>query len=251
MAGRFPNINMPNTGDARSDLRNYQIELERRLRYLLANIDVASIILGLSNNRLVATDGSGSLDSVNLLSAWVAGTTNQITVTDDGDGTITLSLPQDIDTDADVEFDSLILDDLTASRLSYTDGSKKLQSVTDLTNWIAGTAGNVTVTDDGDGTVTLKAIGSTTNVKQVTTTPITLLVSEQGFVECNSASAITLNLPTASGNSGVGYSITNINTGTVTIDPNGAETIQGDATFDLYEDENIQIVSNGTNWTVG
>ena len=97
----------------------------------------------------------------------------------------------------------------------------------------------------------MKSIGNVRNVKLVTTTPVTLLVSEQGFIECNSASAITLNLPTAIGNTGLSYSITSINTGTVTIEPNGSETLQGDTNFDLYEDENLQIVSNGTNWTVG
>jgi len=38
----------------------------------------------------------------------VTGTANQVVVTDNGDGTITLSLPQDIDTSADVTFNSLI-----------------------------------------------------------------------------------------------------------------------------------------------
>ena len=42
---------------------------------------------------------------------------------------------------------------LTASRLIATDASKDLESVTDLTTWIAGSG--ITVTDDTDGTVTL------------------------------------------------------------------------------------------------
>jgi hypothetical protein len=315
MSNNFPRVNFPRTNDLRQDIQNYNIEFERKFRHYLENIDPAALLLGLSANLLVATNGSGALTNVaNLanwiagtsnqitisddgdgtitistpqdihtnadvefdslilddltasrivyadvskklqtiasLTSWVAGTSNQITVTDDGDGTITLSLPQSIDTDADVEFDSLVLDDLTASRLTYTDGSKKIQSVSDLTNWIAGTSGNITVTDDGDGTITLKAIGSTKNVTQITGTD-TLTPAQQGLIECNSATAITLNLPTASGNTGVSFSITNINTGTVTIDPNVAETIQGDATFDLYQYENIVITSNGTNWTVG
>lgn len=37
----------------------------------------------------------------------IGGTTNQVTVTDDGDGTVTLSTPQDTDTGADVTFNSL------------------------------------------------------------------------------------------------------------------------------------------------
>lgn len=48
----------------------------------------------------------------------------------------------------------LTLSDLTASRLLSTDGSKVLTSVGDLTNWIAGTALQITITDDGDGSLT-------------------------------------------------------------------------------------------------
>lgn len=54
---------------------------------------VASIqVLSLTANRLVASDATKTLVSVSALSSWVAGTASQLTVTDDGDGTITLSL---------------------------------------------------------------------------------------------------------------------------------------------------------------
>lgn len=46
-------------------------------------------------------------------------------------------------------------EDLTASLLVSSDGAKKLVSVADLTSWIAGTANEITVTDDADGTVTI------------------------------------------------------------------------------------------------
>jgi hypothetical protein len=90
----------------------------------------------------------------------VKGTVNQIVVTINADRTITLSLPQNIDTDADVEFDSATLDDLTASLLISSDADKKLVSVSDLTAWIAGTADKISVTDDADGTVTLSITDS-------------------------------------------------------------------------------------------
>lgn len=44
---------------------------------------------------------------------------------------------------------------LTPVRLVASDSGKLLASVADLTDWIAGTAGTVTVTDNGDGTLTL------------------------------------------------------------------------------------------------
>ena len=43
----------------------------------------------------------------------------------------------------------------TASLLLSLDASKNLESVTDLTAWVAGTANQITVTDDTDGTITL------------------------------------------------------------------------------------------------
>lgn len=153
----FSGINLPTTGDPARDLLNYKIELERRLNHILRNIDVTQIILGLLADRLVATNASGGLESVTALQDYIAGTTNQITITDDGDGTITLSTPQNIDTSADVEFDSLKLDDLTASRIVYTDANKKLMSISNLASWIAGTSNRITITDDGDGTITLTA----------------------------------------------------------------------------------------------
>ena len=61
-------------------------------------------------SRLIAADSTQQLSSVSDLTSWIAGTANQITVTDDGDGTLTLSLPQDIHTGA-----SPTLNDLTIS----------------------------------------------------------------------------------------------------------------------------------------
>ena len=49
---------------------------------------------------------------------------------------------------------TLTLDALTASRLVATDASKGLES-SDLVVWVAGTTGQVTVTDESDGTITL------------------------------------------------------------------------------------------------
>ena len=63
--------------------------------------------------RLMASDANKVMVSADLAS-WVAGTANQVTVADDADGSITLSLPQSIHTDADVEFDTLKLGDYAA-----------------------------------------------------------------------------------------------------------------------------------------
>ena len=106
-------------------------------------------------SRLVASSASKWIVSTDLFD-WITGTPNQVVVADDFDGTVTLSLPQSIDVSADVTFDSLVLDDLTASRLVASDANEKLVS-TDAHDWITGVANRVTVTDDLDGTVTLTA----------------------------------------------------------------------------------------------
>jgi hypothetical protein len=113
------------------------------------------ILSSLTANRLVSSDGTKALVSVAALTAWVSGTTNQIIVTDDGDGTITLSTPQDIHTGATPEFVSAKLSGLSASRLLRLGATNVVASVTDLTVWIGGTSNRVTVSDDGDGSVTL------------------------------------------------------------------------------------------------
>jgi len=74
----------------------------------------------------------------------LSGTTDEITITDNGNGTGTISLPS-----------SIKLDGATALRLLATDASKKTVSVANLASWIAGVADETDVTDDGDGTITI------------------------------------------------------------------------------------------------
>lgn len=76
-------------------------------------------LTGLTATLLVQTDGDKALASVADLTAWILqSTANQVVVTDNGDGTVTLSLPQDIDTAADVQFGSAdITNTATVGRL--------------------------------------------------------------------------------------------------------------------------------------
>jgi hypothetical protein len=55
-------------------------------------------------------------------------------------------------------FATVTLSNLTASRLIYTNASKTLTSVSNLASWIAGTANEIEITDDGDGTITVGLI---------------------------------------------------------------------------------------------
>lgn len=80
--------------------------------------------------RLLATDGSKDLTSVSDLTTWIAGTTNRVTVADDGDGTITLSGPQDLHTGASPTFSALDISSASADYGSFEiqiSGSPRIQ----------------------------------------------------------------------------------------------------------------------------
>jgi hypothetical protein len=68
-------------------------------------------------------------------------------------------------------------------------------------------------------------------------------------VNCT-ANSFTVSLPTAVGISGREYYIKNSGTGTITVDANGSENIDGASTVTLAQYEAIGIVSNGANWII-
>ena len=109
----------------------------------------------LTASRLAYSDADKVIASVAALSSWVAGTANQISIADDGDGSITLSLPQSIHTDADVEFDSLKLGDLTDNRLLKTDASTKLLVSAQIMDFVTGSANQVNLAAGAFGNVVL------------------------------------------------------------------------------------------------
>jgi hypothetical protein len=140
----------------------------------------ASITLtDLTATRLVKSDSNKKLASLVNLADFVAGTANQVTITNDGDGTITISTPQDTHTGATPTFAGILLSGLAASRAVFTDGSKNLVSkiiigsdteldelgtatYDDVQDWFditqsAGVTSGGTVTSDGDGSITVAA----------------------------------------------------------------------------------------------
>lgn len=71
------------------------------------------------------------------------------------------------------------------------------------------------------------------------------------IIECNSATSITVSLPTAVGCLGLTLDIGNINTGAVTIQAYGTETISGTNTKVLGSQWlSLTLYSNGANWVV-
>jgi hypothetical protein len=120
----------------------------------------SAIVEDLTASRLMASDAGKGLVSADL-SAWVAGTANQVAVADDADGSITLSLPQDIDTAASVEFGDVTVGSLVEGRVVYagvdgalvdssemTFGAGGLTLVKDLSARSGSFSGDLTVSGD-------------------------------------------------------------------------------------------------------
>lgn len=77
------------------------------------------------------------------------------------------------------------------------------------------------------------------------------LDAEDQFVEANSGGAFNLTLPASSLNTGRAYRIFNKGSGTVTILPNGADTIAGSASLALAQYESAVVQSDGLGmWAV-
>lgn len=77
-----------------------------------------------------------------------------VTITEAG-SFVTASIGQPVGTADSVTFAGITNSSLSASRLMATNGSKAEVSVANLADWVAGTANRVSVTNDGDGTITL------------------------------------------------------------------------------------------------
>lgn len=86
-----------------------------------------------------------------------------------------------------------------------------------------------------------------------TDSPYTVTADDHVILCDDTSGNITVNLPTASGIDNRLYVIkkTNSSTNTITIDPNGSETIDGSATFLMYDfGDSVRILSDGTNWHI-
>lgn len=93
-----------NENDAADRIINWLVNGANRTVSLSDDLTISA----LTNTRLLATDGSGDIGSTDL-NSWVTGTANRVSIADDGDGTITVSGPQDIDSGATPTFNGLEL----------------------------------------------------------------------------------------------------------------------------------------------
>ncbi len=93
----------------------------------------------------------------------------------------------------------------------------------------------------------LGAGGVTLGYKAVSATYTALLTDY--LINCT-ANTFTVNLPTAVGYTGLSYVVKNSGAGTITVDPNSTETIDGSSTVALSQYDSITVVSDGSNWII-
>jgi hypothetical protein len=109
-----------------------------------------------------------------------------------------------------------------------------------------------TTTDAGTDVVQIAGSISAEGIKQrylARTTTYTATTSDY-FIDCTSGT-FTVNLFTAVGNTGRILIIKNSGTGTITVDPNGTQTIDGATTQSLATQwSRVHIISDGANWKI-
>lgn len=214
---------------------------------------VRATLSGLTASKLVATDADKKLVSSDLAS-WVAQTANQVLVADDGDGTITLSLPQDIHTGANPTFNDATFNDVTVGSDLYA-GNAIISSIGDLTLKLPEAAGATAVSIRDNGNNEVAAITSdgefwssifSSEVNGVT------YVNSQGFLQADDerlsltgtglginkvAPAVALDVAGAIAATGIISAATGSTIGTLTL-ADGSITDSG-GTID-FDNENLQ-----------
>jgi len=117
-----------------------------------------------------------------------------------------------------------------------------------------GTSGNVLTSNGTSWTSSAGGGGSSLTIDNKTAA-YTIVTGDLGKVINCTSGTFTISL-TAAATLGSGFNVTIWNTSAtttdvITIDPNGAETIDGSTTITLRLGEGTEIVSNGTNWITG
>ena len=108
MANQNPGIRVPTIRDCKPSVRQSIQDIIRHLGTSSAPTYGTIKLTSLSADKLIKTSSSNELASADI-SEFLTGTTNRITITDNGDGTATLSTPQDTHTGASPTFNDLTL----------------------------------------------------------------------------------------------------------------------------------------------
>lgn len=99
--------------------------ISKELGYTASPTFIGIALSGLTASRLLATDALKAFESVADLTSWIAqDSANRVVVTDDGDGTLTLSLPQDVHVDAHMELAGLTVKDDSDNVIFYVNNDE-------------------------------------------------------------------------------------------------------------------------------
>ncbi len=134
----------------------------------------------------------------------------------------------------------------TANNVLLGNGTSAFQVVS------PGTTGNV-LTSNGTTWTSAAAPSTSTLTIDNKTANYTVVAGDLGKIINCTTNTFTVSL-TAAATLGAGFSVTIWNTGTnnaITIDPNGAETINGYTTWVIRPGQGVQVVCDGSNWFCG
>ena len=109
----------------------------------------------------------------------------------------------------------------------------------------------VAVYDPSDGkTHQMTLINFLATRRKITTVNANYTVLTNDDIVRANANTFTITLPTAMGISGKIYQIKNAGGGTVTLEADGSQTIDGQPNFTLAPTDNMVVMSNGVGWDV-
>lgn len=119
----------------------------------------------------------------------------------------------------------------------------------EISNIIVKYINSVIEFDENSKIITKNITTGKDNITSITA-DTTLTYQQQGLIIANSTSTITINFPTAVNNDNKYFAFNNINSGVVVLDPFDTETLQGDTTVNLFQDESLEVVSYNGNWYI-
>jgi len=144
--------------------------------------------------------------------------------------------------DSTVSLAGFSIDDLSDVDTSTTPPASGQALAWDGSNWIP------TTISGGISAARIPITNKTTSF--AISDPVSASVIEEHYA-MDSTSPTTFTLPTAVGNNGLTYDITNVNAGVVTVATVSSQTISGLASLSLSSQwQSVTVRSNGTNWII-